>query len=247
MKLVIDIGNTYTKLGVFQREHLIYQTQYKRFDKKTLATYFRHYNISQSIVSSVSGAEQSFVDYLTENQQCKTVFFTSSTPLPLKISYKTPETLGSDRLAAAVGGKTLFLGKPVLIVDAGSCITYDVVTAEGEYRGGAIAPGLNMRYRAMNQFTRNLPLLQPIEETPVTGDSTSTSMHSGVLNGTVNEVDGMINQIREEQPGIVVIITGGDINYFDKNLKNNIFASPNIVLAGLNQILRYNIEDKKKI
>ena len=245
MKLVIDIGNSYTKLGVFQKEHLIYQAQYKKFDKKTLATYFQRYNISQSIVSSVSSAEQSFVDYLTENQQCEAIFLNSSTPLPLKVSYKTPETLGSDRLAAAVGGKALFPGKTVLIIDAGSCITYDVVTAEGEYQGGAIAPGLNMRYRAMNQFTRNLPLLQPITQTPTTGDSTRASMHSGVLNGTVNEVDGMINQFREEQPGMVAIITGGDIKYFDKNLKNNIFASPNIVLAGLNQILRYNIEDKK--
>ncbi|MCF8232301.1 MAG: type III pantothenate kinase [Bacteroidales bacterium] len=247
MNLVIDIGNTDTKIGVFQGDHLYYQSRYKKLDDRELAFFFQHYAISQTIVSNVSSGNKSFVDYFNKNQKDRVIFLNSSTPMPLKISYKTPETLGSDRLAAAVGAKHLYPAKPVLVIDVGSCITYDFVTAEGEYRGGAIAPGLNMRYQAMHQFTGNLPLLQPKEETPLTGDTTNASMHSGVLNGTFNEVDGMIDQFRKEQPGVTVIITGGNINNFDKKLKNNIFASPNIVLTGLNQILKYNIEDKKKI
>jgi len=243
VNLIIDIGNSYTKAAVFDNEAIITQNLYKNFGKDELSAFFNNYQITKAIISSVSHDTRKIFDYLTEEQHCNTLVLNSSTPIPLNIRYSTPKTLGSDRLAAATGGKHLFPENHVLVIDAGTCITYDLVTAEHNYLGGAISPGINMRYKAMNQFTQNLPLLKSAEDTKLTGDSTTNSIHSGVLNGAISEMDGMINQFREEYPNLITIITGGDINYFDKKLKNNIFARPNIVVTGLNQILRHNFEN----
>ncbi len=216
---------------------------YDDFGKKDIHFYFDNFHITNAIASSVSHDAGEFADHLINRWNCNAIVLNSKTSIPLTIEYETPKTLGSDRIAAAVGGNRLFPRHSVLVIDAGTCITYDLVTADKVYKGGAISPGLKMRYEAMHHFTRNLPRLEYGKESKLTGSSTALSIHSGAYNGMKNEIDGMINQFRENYPNLRVIITGGDLIYFDKKLKNNIFARPNIVLTGLNQILRHNLEN----
>ena len=247
VNLIIDIGNSYTKAAVFKNDDLHYQVRKAGFNEQDVALICRKYTLSQAIVSSVSQPADKILGILSDKLPTKPIILNTTTPVPLRIKYSTPETLGADRIANAVGGKYQFPDKPVLIIDAGTCITYDMVTQDRTYLGGAISPGLRMRYDAMHHYTRNLPQLSPDNNAVLTGDSTQSSMHSGVLNGIVEEMKGMITRFRDSYPDIEVILTGGDVNYFDKKLKNNIFARPNIVLTGLNQILKYNFDNSEKI
>ncbi|MEI6900275.1 MAG: type III pantothenate kinase, partial [Bacteroidota bacterium] len=164
------------------------------------------------------------------------------TPIPLKNRYQTPATLGKDRLAAAVGGHSLFPGHDVLVINAGTCVTYDVVTREGEYLGGAISPGMVMRFRALHTFTGKLPLLDFTEEPDFPGNTTEKSIISGVINGMIAEMEAIATGLGVKYPDLQVILSGGDLNYFDKRLKISIFALPNIVVYGLYQILKLNVD-----
>jgi len=242
MNLVIDIGNTNTKVVIFDKENIIRNDRYATFDKDDLQYYFMKYSIKYAIISSVGINEQSLVEEL--KNYCDVLEFDHTTLLPIKNRYATPKTLGKDRLAAVVGAWDEFKERNILVIDAGSCITYDIITNKGEYRGGAISPGLNMRFKALNTFTQRLPLITIADASPTIGDDTKSSITAGVLNGTVYEMDGMISTYKELFENIVVIITGGDMNYFDKKLKSNIFARSNIVTLGLNKILKYNFEEK---
>jgi type III pantothenate kinase len=154
----------------------------------------------------------------------------------------TSETLGADRLAAAVAAHSLMPSDNVLLINAGTAITYDVVTADGVHLGGAISPGIIIRYKALHTFTGRLPLLDEITDSPLIGQTTVGSILSGVLNGTLSEVDGMIERYGQLYSGMKTILSGGDNNYFDKRLKNKTFAIPNLVLTGLNITLDYNLE-----
>jgi len=164
----------------------------------------------------------------------------TSTLLPITLNYKTLETLGKDRIALAVAAAQLYPHKNVLIIDAGTCITYDFIDKHKEYQGGSISPGIQMRFKALNTFTDKLPLINPTDNVELLGKSTSESISSGVMNGVYSEIDGIIDKYKINFPDIEVILTGGDIIYFDKKLKNNIFANSNLVLKGLNMILDYN-------
>jgi type III pantothenate kinase len=168
--------------------------------------------------------------------------FSQNTSLPIINKYRTPETLGKDRLAGVVGAQHLLPACDILVIDAGTAITYDFITSSGEFIGGSISPGIAMRYKALNTYTDRLPLLNYYDNAKLIGDDTSTSIFSGVLNGAVAEMEGIIQQYREVYPGIKIILTGGDHNYFDKRLKIKTFAAPNLVLEGLNLILDFNIE-----
>ncbi|MGL4492132.1 MAG: type III pantothenate kinase, partial [Tannerellaceae bacterium] len=156
--------------------------------------------------------------------------------------YKTPNTLGRDRLAAVVGAHSIKPGHNLLVIDAGTAITYEFLNAEGCYMGGNISPGMKTRFKALNYYTQKLPLLNEDGDTPDLGDSTETAIRSGVVNGVVFEIDGYINSLRSKYSDLFVFLTGGHSFYFERRLKNSIFADINLVLIGLNTILDYNVE-----
>lgn len=241
MNLVLDIGNTRTKAAIFEKneitEHFYFDKNPVQQLKKLLADYPQ---IKFSLVSSVLSHSKDTINLLQHKTNC--VELNGHTRLPIQIRYKSPETLGKDRLAAAVGAWSLYKNQDVLSIDAGTCIKFDLVTAKGEYLGGSISPGLNMRFQALNTFTDKLPLLSADPEfTTVLGSNSRESILSGVQNGALFEVSGFINKYCEQYPGIKLVITGGDANFFENALKKSIFVSPNLVLIGLNEILNLNV------
>ena len=166
----------------------------------------------------------------------------ASTPLPFKNRYISKQSLGYDRIAAISGAIDIYPNNNVLVINAGTCITYDLITAENAYLGGGISPGIRMRFKSLHAFTSKLPFIEPNDEqkTDLVGADTEKSIMSGVLNGILAEVDGIIDRYKRKFPGLKIIVSGGDYKYFDRNLKNNIFATPNIVLKGLNSIHNFN-------
>ena len=238
MNLIIDIGNTLIKYAVFNGDSLMQIESGPVPDWQTVFYLAREYPIEACILSSVRRPDAAF-----ENQ-LKAAFpfykFDPSIPLPIVNAYESPETLGSDRLAAAVAGFHYSRGKACLVIDAGTCIKYDFVNSKGEYLGGAIAPGLEMRLKALHTFTGKLPLKPLEKKIDLLGKNTRESILSGVINGTIAEVQGMTDHFISMEPQLNIILSGGDSIFFDKKLKNSIFAIPNIVLHGLNQILQYN-------
>ena len=164
--------------------------------------------------------------------------------LPIRIGYETPHTLGRDRIAAVVGAQSLRPGSNILVIDAGTAITYELLEASGLYVGGNISPGMTTRFRALHHFTQKLPLVSEPEEVLLVGVSTESAIQAGVVNGIVLEMDGYIDLLRLKYPGLLVFLTGGHSFYFERRLKNRIFADINLVLIGLNRILEYNVENK---
>ncbi len=238
MNLVIDIGNSMTKTAVFENKKLIIEEIYEVFSKKNLEIFLSHHSIKASILSSVTSSHDEIKEELK-----RISFFVelnSATSLPIKNHYKTPATLGNDRLANVVGANALFPEKNVLVIDAGTCLKFDFINSRDEYLGGAISPGLLIRYKALHQFTGRLPLLEPKENVKLTGDSTADSIHSGVVNGMIAEINGIVHQYDELSENLQLILCGGDARYFSNQLKNNIFAAPYLTLQGLNEILLYN-------
>jgi len=196
--------------------------------------------VDACMLSSVSAVDQEVMDALKQ----KVVHFmelTTETPIPVNNLYKTPETLGKDRLAAVVGAYSLFPGKDILVIDAGTALTIDFVDKEGNYHGGIISPGLNMRFRALHEYTKKLPFLSQTDEFEIIGDSTVSAITSGVQNGIIFEVDSYINQFVKKYPQLVTILTGGDVNFFVDKIKKYIFAEPNLVFFGLEKLILINI------
>ncbi len=241
MNLIIDTGNTRTKLALFQGREMVAFSSFEGIDEKNIIQFCESNSfIKNAILSSVKEYSPEIDAYL--QQRYTTFLFGQFTSVPVVNKYCTPETLGKDRLAGVVGARQLIPANDILVIDAGTAITYDFVTASGEYLGGSISPGIAMRYKALNTYTDRLPLLEFYGDAKLIGDDTSSSIFSGVLNGTVAEMEGIIQQYRNLYPDVKIIITGGDHNYFDKRLKIKTFAAPNLVLEGLNLILDFNIE-----
>ncbi len=245
MKLVLDFGNTLLKFALFSNEELVNLEMFETTSKPHIVShtdaFFKKNNINRlksSIISSVVHYPNGFISHLSAFGQV--IELDENTPLPLKFNYKTPATLGKDRMAIAVAASHLYPERNILAINCGTCITYDFVDATGVYLGGAISPGMNMRFKALHTLTDKLPLLEGRSFESFVGRSTEESILSGVLNGIIDEIDGMINRYREIYKNLTIIISGGDMNYFDKKLKNNIFAIPNLVLSGLNIILDFN-------
>lgn len=241
MTLAIDIGNTRTKIARFDEDDIL---EVKTCAGSCLALLQQllddHPAIRQAVLSSVGKPDTALLELL--KRRTKLLVLSTATKLPFTSTYRTPDTLGKDRIAAVAGAATLFPGQHVLVVDAGTCITYDLLTAEKEYLGGAISPGIDMRYRALNTFTEKLPLIKAewTHQPELTGKSTEASIRSGVQRSVLFEVDAAIDAYRGQFPELKTVVTGGDLNYFDKYLKNNIFAAPNLVLIGLKKILDFN-------
>ncbi len=241
MNLIVDAGNTAVKLAVFKRSSLLFYKQYPLADfcHGVKRVFHDHPGIRQAIVSSVAWLDKRGLDIL--HVFCPVHVLSHNSRVPFKNSYATPHTLGVDRIALATAA---FHHNPfgnTLVVDAGSCITYDMVNDFGEYLGGAISPGLRMRYRAMHEQTSGLPLLEPAEDLyDFIGNSTRSGMHSGVINGLCMEIDGMIALYESRFPYLTVILTGGDTLFLSKRLKSTIFANSKFLLEGLNYLLEYN-------
>jgi type III pantothenate kinase len=240
MHLVIDMGNSLVKTALFENGEICFKKVSPGFTSEILDSILDSKQIDAAIVSSVRGTTD--LEALFKAVSFPVLFPDATTPLPIKNQYGSPATLGMDRLAAVTGARALFPEKDLLVINAGTCLTMDFLSEDGVYHGGSIAPGLEMRLRALNQFTGKLPLESPTKENiPLTGNTTSASILSGVINGMIAETDGFIAQYRTQFPELNVILSGGDIFFFDKKLKNRIFAIENIVLYGLNQILEYNV------
>ncbi|MBT8237961.1 MAG: type III pantothenate kinase [Croceitalea sp.] len=240
MNLIIDIGNTLIKYAVFNKNRLLVDQNSGPNDfLSTIKELFEVYPlIDRAIISSVS--KTSDKEYKALSMFCKVHVLSYKSSLPFKNSYASPHTLGNDRIALAAAACNNYNKTNTLVIDAGSCITYDMVNDNSEYMGGAISPGLNMRYKAMHDQTAKLPKLNPEPILDFIGNTTETCMHSGVINGICQEMDGVINQYKLRFQHLTVILTGGDAQFFAKRLKNAIFANSKFLLEGLNYLLEYN-------
>ena len=244
MNLIIDIGNTATKIAVMDsNNNVVARHRVEHLTAEMSAALLAEYkSIDKAIVAStgrcdecVCGVLRERVDYFVE--------FTSTTDIPLKNGYKTPETLGADRLAAAVGARVLYGESNMLIVDFGTAITYDLVT-DGVFRGGNISLGVGARFRALHEYTEKLPLCEPTDEKLEFGGSTREAIEQGVMSGVEYETRGYIDEFCKKNDNLCIIFTGGDAKFFANRIKNAIFASCELTLYGLNRILEYNATKK---
>ena len=240
MNLIIDVGNTLVKFAVFQHSKLLIKisTELKLFSKEFKNISKTYPNIERCIISSVGKLEKEQVNLV--ETKFKVLILDSETPLPFNNLYQTPKTLGVDRIALVCAAVKQFPDKNALIIDAGTCITYDFITKEKSYLGGAISPGIRLRYHALHNLTANLPLLDTEVPKNIIGTTTNTAIHSGVVFGILKEIDGVIEDYHKKYSDLTVILTGGDANFLSKQLKNSIFANSNFLLEGLNSILEYN-------
>ena len=237
MNLVIDIGNTTSKYFCFEGDELISNDREEGHDLSFLSAFCQQ-RADAAIVSTV-------VDLPAEAEErlralpCPVLRFTATTPIPLRNRYRTPATLGTDRLAAAVGAWAQHAGHPLLVIDAGSCITFDFVTAAGEYLGGNISPGLHARLRAIDDYFPRLPRVEAEGDTPDLGYDTQTAIRSGVILGLKHEIEGYITYFKAKYPQLLVFLTGGDEINFEDTIKSGIFADQFLVPRGLNSVLKH--------
>lgn len=242
VNLIIEQGNTSTKVAIYAEGNLKASFVYKTFDKSKLKPLFDVYSLDKGIYSTVADVDEDLIAYLKERLSCF-IYFDNDVRLPITIKYKTPHTLGKDRIAAVVGAYYLQPNRNILIIDAGTCITYELLEASGSYLGGNISPGMTTRFKALNDYTKKLPLVNEREEVPCWGTCTEDAIRAGVVNGIVFEMDGYIDEAKELYSDVLVFLTGGHSFYFESRLKNSIFADINLVLTGLNRILEYNVEN----
>lgn len=243
MNLVVDVGNTRIKSAVFEKDNLIERFV---FDKKnifeSLENIFEKFEkIEHLVVASVGDLDKK--GFLSFSHRVKINFITHKNHFPFVNTYETPTTVGIDRLVLAAGATLFYPNEARLVIDAGTCITYDFVNDKNEYLGGAISPGIKMRYQALEYYTAKLPLLALEAPRALLGNSTNQSIHSGVVNGIVGEIEGFITRLQSDYEKFTIILTGGDADFLAKRLKNTIFANSNFLLESLNQLFLYNIKN----
>lgn len=241
--LVIDIGNTFVKIAVFETNKIIDSQKTQELTTELIGQVIKKHQAKNLIVSSVK-KELGF-DEDTIKKSINYISFGRETPIPIKNRYETPQSLGLDRLAVVIGANFLYPNQNTLVIDAGTCITYDAINSKAEYFGGSISPGLKMRFSAMHHFTSKLPLVNfDSSFDKKYGKNSTEAISSGVINGTLYEAEGFIKQYLIAQPNAKIILCGGDAAFFDTNFKNSIFAhlilhEPNLVLIGLNTVVNY--------
>ncbi len=240
MNLIIDVGNTNVKLAVFQDNEIIFRDTEKQesLEESVLNLLEEFKSIKKVIISSVGQLKKEDIKFL--EQKLDVLMLDSKTPVPYTNKYKSPKTLGVDRIALVSASVDQFPEQNVLIIDAGTCITYDFITNKNIYLGGAISPGIGIRYQSLNNLTANLPLLKAKSPKGIIGNSTKESIHSGVINGVLKEIDGIVQEYAKNYKDLTVILTGGDADFLSKRLKSSIFANSNFLLEGLNFILEFN-------
>ena len=239
VNLVIDIGNTVAKIALFEGDDLIKVERDCNQTLSKLASVTAGYEVKRAIVASVVGITPQ-VKTALEALGVPLMWLDHTTPLPIKVLYESPQTLGADRVAAVVGASTLQPNRDLLVVDAGTCITYEFIDAAGNYHGGNISPGVQMRLKALHQFTARLPLVDSDGRKPDFGKDTETAIRMGVMKGIEYEIQGYIHTLKSKYPKLLIFLTGGDGFSFDCSIKNIIFADTFLVLRGLNRILNYN-------
>lgn len=235
MNLVIDAGNTNIKLGAFEKEQFLWLETYQQVSdviQRTVA--LAPERALLSVVGQASGWEELY------QQPGIILLLDSQTSLPISIQYHSRETLGTDRIAAACGASYLVPQTHCLIFDVGTCLTHGFIDNQGVFYGGSISPGIEMRLQALHQFTARLPYV-PVEQEHLTGNSTESSILSGVMNGMLFEIEGFISAYQNKYPDLNVLMTGGSASLFEKRLKQPIFVVNELNLIGLNRILNYNV------
>lgn len=242
MNLVIDQGNTVTKVAIFEADILLDTFLYETFDVGICSSLLMNYNIKKCIYCSVVETPVEVLLYL-DNNLPNFLFIDENTALPIKNGYKTPKTLGKDRLAAVVGANQLFPCKNVLIVDIGTAITYEFIDNSACYYGGNISPGISMRFKSLHAFTGKLPLLDRHGDLPTVGYDTETAVRSGVIWGIIYEIRSYIEDYRTKYPDLEIIVSGGHARYIQPHLQDEVRIDVNLVLKGLNRILNYNVEE----
>lgn len=240
MNLIIDVGNTSVKMAVFQVDELLEKatgTQ-EDFENNFEQLLKNHPEITKAIVSSVGLLSKKQLEHIKKHLDV--LILSTEILLPFSNQYQTPRTLGVDRIGLVSAAIKKYPDQNTLIIDAGTCITYDFISNKNQYLGGAISPGIRLRYTTLNNLTANLPLLTKEVPETIIGNTTNSAIHSGVIYGVLFEIDGVIHTYKEKYSDLTVILTGGDSNFLSKQLKSSIFAHSNFLLEGLNHILQYN-------
>ncbi len=238
MNLTIDIGNSFIKIIVFDDTKPVFRKVADGLSVTLIRSILKNYPVDSAMASSVVELDEE------ENNILKSLpgfaMLSARTELPISNLYKTPQSLGGDRLANAVAAAFLMPGKNVLVIDAGTCVKYDFVNANNEYLGGSISPGLTMRLKALHHFTGKLPLVKDLTIKALTGNDTVSAIQTGVLIGMTEEMKGFIHLYKMKYQGLKVILTGGDSTHFAEKLNLSIFAAADLVNIGLNEIIRSN-------
>ncbi|RUT78156.1 type III pantothenate kinase [Ancylomarina longa] len=241
LHLIIDIGNTKTKTALFKQGKMILLEYSSDTEEKIIrAMIAEHPDIKHSIVSSVRDFPESLI-LLLKSHCRKVFFFDSHLPVPIENLYESKSTLGYDRLAACIGASGKYPNQNILVIDAGTAITFDFVNSQNQYIGGCISPGLEMRFKALNHFTKKLPLLSHKDEFSLIGKNTHDAILNGVQNGIVFEVDSYITKLKAKHTEFKVVITGGDAKFICHSIQNFSQLESDILLIGLNRILEFNL------
>ena len=238
MHLVVDIGNSFIKLAIYNDGELKTVSRHEKVFVKDIKSLYAKYPFTRSIVSSVRRKEPYFLEYLRKHHALLT--FSHKTPLPIQNNYGTPKTLGLDRLAVMVAAADQFSGQSALVIDIGTCMTYDFIDQKGVYHGGNIAPGVELRLKGMHHFTAALPLVKRKWNSDILGSSTKSALQNGAVWGIKLEIESFIKTLTKKWGKMVVIVTGGDAEYFGELLDSKIFVAPYFLLKGLDAILRHN-------
>ncbi len=238
MNLTIDIGNTRTKIGVFNQKDLLMVLTFDNSKEINLKEIISNFDIQQSIISGTIEIPEYILDALKELPNH--LILDTNTRLPFQNNYSSKDTLGKDRLALIAAAQANYPNQNNLVIGCGTCITFNFINSKNEFLGGSIHPGLKMRLKAMHTFTGKLPLVELENNADLIGNDTKSNLLSGVLLAAAKEIDGMIDEYLVKFPEMNIIITGGDADFLVYRLKNEIFAVPNFTLMGLNHILEYN-------
>ena len=243
MILTIDVGNTRIKGAVFEKDTFLEQFLFEpnALQNAIENILIQYPNTSHLVVASVGKLGKEV--FLSFSAKVVVHFVSHADDFPFLNAYATPQTLGIDRMVLATGATLRYPNQNRLVIDAGTCVTYDFVSQDDVYLGGAISPGLRLRYESLHNYTAKLPLLESESPDYFIGNSTANSIHSGVVNGLAHEIDGFIEEYRTRYSNFIIILTGGDAEFLAKRLKNTIFANSNFLLESLNQTFQYKINN----
>ena len=238
MNLALDIGNSFLKAGIFKNNNLINYYEFNREYYSNIKSILDKTPITHSIASNVSESNNKLIELLSNKTNL--IKFNSSLKVPFKNCYQTKNTLGKDRIALVSNASKEYPKENVLLIFFWSCITFDFLNSKNEYLGGSISPGLSMRYKSLNSYTANLPLINPKEIDYFIGRNTEDSIHSGIINGIVGELNSAIDKYKSQFKEIRIILTGGDSKFLFNRIKNSIFANSNFLILGLNFLIELN-------
>ncbi len=239
MNLIIDIGNTQTKIACINQGIVFDKITTLSCTSAVVSDFLsKHKNIQKAIVASVQDYPAELFEFL-QSKLGHCFFFDAELPIPIANNYQSKNTLGGDRLAACIGAWSLYPNNNILVIDAGTAITFDVISVDKGYIGGCISPGITMRFKALNHFTRKLPLLEVNNNFKLIGTDTNTAIIGGVENGFIFEIDGYIHNLQQQYSNLKVVITGGDADFICSHISYSVENNSDILLLGLDTILNY--------